>query len=157
MQKSGCVACHAVDKKVIGPGYKEVAAKYKADQRFLAACPPRVKNEPQTNAYDPAAEACRDVSSLLADSQFLVPQIHDEQSHLQRLVAESASLSTEHARKVKVIYSPMLLLLAISFKFGKTKLNKRQKELLQELDALSKVDNQPLLRSLLGKMKDMFG
>jgi hypothetical protein len=38
-----------------------------------------------------------------------------------------------------------------------TKLNKRQKELLQELDALSKVDNQPLLRSLLGKVKDMFG
>ena len=37
-----------------------------------------------------------------------------------------------------------------------TKLNKRQKELLQELDALSKVDNQPLLQSLLGKMKDMF-
>ena len=38
-----------------------------------------------------------------------------------------------------------------------TKLNKRQKELLQELDAISKIDNQPLLRSLLGKMKDMFG
>jgi hypothetical protein len=28
--------------------------------------------------------------------------------------------------------------------------------LLQELDVLSKVDNQPLLQSLLGKMKDMF-
>jgi molecular chaperone DnaJ len=38
-----------------------------------------------------------------------------------------------------------------------SKLNKRQKELLQELDVLSKVDNQPLMRSLLGKMKDMFG
>jgi molecular chaperone DnaJ len=37
------------------------------------------------------------------------------------------------------------------------KLNKRQKELLQELDALSKVDNQPLLRSFLGKVKDIFG
>jgi molecular chaperone DnaJ len=37
-----------------------------------------------------------------------------------------------------------------------TRLNKRQKELLQELDALSKVDNQPMLRSLLGKMKDIF-
>ena len=37
-----------------------------------------------------------------------------------------------------------------------SKLNKRQRELLQELDALSKVDNQPLLRSLLGKMKDIF-
>jgi len=28
---------------------------------------------------------------------------------------------------------------------------------LQELDALGKVDNQPVLRALLGKMKDMFG
>jgi len=37
------------------------------------------------------------------------------------------------------------------------KLTKRQRELLQELDAISKVDNQPLMRSLLGKMKDMFG
>ena len=31
-QKSGCIACHAVDKKVIGPAYKEVAAKYKGDK-----------------------------------------------------------------------------------------------------------------------------
>lgn len=23
-----CMACHAVDKKLVGPGYKEVAAKY---------------------------------------------------------------------------------------------------------------------------------
>jgi cytochrome c len=27
-QKKNCLACHAVDKKVIGPAYKEVAAKY---------------------------------------------------------------------------------------------------------------------------------
>ena len=27
-QKKNCMACHAVDKKRIGPGYKEVAAKY---------------------------------------------------------------------------------------------------------------------------------
>jgi cytochrome c len=26
--KKNCVACHALDKKVIGPGYKDVAAKY---------------------------------------------------------------------------------------------------------------------------------
>src|SRR6202011_3382891 len=37
------------------------------------------------------------------------------------------------------------------------KLNKRQKELLQELETTTKVDNQPLVRSLLGKVKDMFG
>jgi cytochrome c len=27
-QKKNCLACHAVDKKVIGPSYQEVAAKY---------------------------------------------------------------------------------------------------------------------------------
>lgn len=27
-QKKNCMACHAIDKKVVGPGYKEVAAKY---------------------------------------------------------------------------------------------------------------------------------
>jgi cytochrome c len=27
-QKKNCMACHATDKKVIGPAYKEVAAKY---------------------------------------------------------------------------------------------------------------------------------
>jgi cytochrome c len=27
--KSGCVACHFVDKKLVGPAYKEIAAKYK--------------------------------------------------------------------------------------------------------------------------------
>jgi len=26
--KSGCLACHQVDKKVVGPSYKDVAAKY---------------------------------------------------------------------------------------------------------------------------------
>ncbi|MDP2004299.1 MAG: c-type cytochrome [Rubrivivax sp.] len=27
--KSGCVACHMVDKKLVGPSYKDIAAKYK--------------------------------------------------------------------------------------------------------------------------------
>lgn len=26
--KKNCMACHAVDKKLVGPAYKEVAAKY---------------------------------------------------------------------------------------------------------------------------------
>jgi cytochrome c len=29
LTKNGCLACHAVDKKVIGPAYQEVAAKHK--------------------------------------------------------------------------------------------------------------------------------
>jgi cytochrome c len=27
-----CMACHAVDKKVVGPSYKDVAVKYKGDK-----------------------------------------------------------------------------------------------------------------------------
>jgi cytochrome c len=27
-----CVACHAVDKKLVGPAYKDVAAKYASDK-----------------------------------------------------------------------------------------------------------------------------
>lgn len=27
-QKKNCLACHAVDKKVVGPSYKEVSTKY---------------------------------------------------------------------------------------------------------------------------------
>jgi cytochrome c len=27
-----CMACHAVDKKLVGPAYKDVAAKYAADK-----------------------------------------------------------------------------------------------------------------------------
>jgi len=36
--KSGCMACHAVDKKVVGPGYQDIAKKYKAsDEAMLSA------------------------------------------------------------------------------------------------------------------------
>ena len=31
LKKHGCTACHAIDKKVIGPAYNDVAAKYKGD------------------------------------------------------------------------------------------------------------------------------
>ncbi|MES2090008.1 MAG: c-type cytochrome [Pseudomonadota bacterium] len=29
MTKAGCMACHAKDKKVLGPAFKDIAAKYK--------------------------------------------------------------------------------------------------------------------------------
>lgn len=35
-QKKNCLACHAVDHKVVGPAYKEVATKY-AGQKDAAA------------------------------------------------------------------------------------------------------------------------
>jgi cytochrome c len=32
-KKYNCFACHAVDKKLVGPAYQDVAAKYRADPK----------------------------------------------------------------------------------------------------------------------------
>ena len=32
-KKHACTACHAIDKKLVGPAYKDVAAKYKGDAK----------------------------------------------------------------------------------------------------------------------------
>ena len=42
-QKSGCLACHSVDQKVLGPAYKDVAAKYKGDKTAEAKMVEKVK------------------------------------------------------------------------------------------------------------------
>jgi cytochrome c len=42
-QKSGCMACHAEDKKLVGPSYKEVAAKYKNEKGAEAKLIEKVK------------------------------------------------------------------------------------------------------------------
>jgi cytochrome c len=42
-QKSGCLACHSIDKKVLGPSYKDVAAKYKGDKGAEAKLVAKVK------------------------------------------------------------------------------------------------------------------
>ena len=43
LKKSGCTACHAIDKKVVGPSYKEVAAKYRGDAKAPAMLFEKVK------------------------------------------------------------------------------------------------------------------
>ncbi|CAG1008722.1 Cytochrome c-551 [Burkholderiales bacterium] len=43
LQKSGCTACHAEDKKLVGPAYKDVAAKYKGDAAAAAKLAEKVK------------------------------------------------------------------------------------------------------------------
>jgi len=43
MKRDGCTACHAIDKKVIGPAYKDVAMKYKDDKDALTRLTAKVK------------------------------------------------------------------------------------------------------------------
>jgi cytochrome c len=42
-KKHACTACHAIDKKLVGPAYKDVAAKYKGDAKAPAALAQKVK------------------------------------------------------------------------------------------------------------------
>lgn len=43
-QKSGCTACHSVDKKIVGPAYKDVANKYRGDKGAEAKLVQKVKS-----------------------------------------------------------------------------------------------------------------
>ena len=43
-KKYNCLTCHNVDKKVVGPSYQDIAAKYKSDAGAEAKLIAKVKN-----------------------------------------------------------------------------------------------------------------
>ena len=43
MNKAGCMACHAKDKKLVGPAFKDVAAKYKGQGDAVAKLTEKVR------------------------------------------------------------------------------------------------------------------
>jgi cytochrome c len=42
-KKHNCLACHSIDKKLVGPAYKDVAAKYRGDKGAEAKLVDKVK------------------------------------------------------------------------------------------------------------------
>jgi len=43
LRKNACMSCHAVDHKVIGPSYADIASKYKSDPEAVAKLMRKVK------------------------------------------------------------------------------------------------------------------
>ena len=43
LKKHNCVACHQIDKKVVGPAYKDVAKKYKGQKGIAVKLAEKVK------------------------------------------------------------------------------------------------------------------
>ena len=41
--KAGCMACHAKDKKIVGPAFRDVGAKYKADAGAITKLSDKVR------------------------------------------------------------------------------------------------------------------
>lgn len=46
-KKHACFACHTLDKKMVGPSYKDVAAKYRSDKEAAKKLALKVKNGSQ--------------------------------------------------------------------------------------------------------------
>ena len=42
-KKDGCTECHSIDKKLIGPAFRDIAAKYKDDGRARSALVEKVR------------------------------------------------------------------------------------------------------------------
>ena len=42
-KSKNCMACHSIDKKLVGPSYKDVAAKYKGDGKAVATLAAKIK------------------------------------------------------------------------------------------------------------------
>lgn len=42
-KQKNCLACHATDKKLVGPSYKDVAAKYKSDKDAVAKLSKKIR------------------------------------------------------------------------------------------------------------------
>lgn len=43
-QASGCMTCHQIDKKILGPSFKDIAAKYKGNKAAEATLVKKVKD-----------------------------------------------------------------------------------------------------------------
>jgi cytochrome c len=43
LKKHNCIACHQMDKKVVGPAYKDVAKKYKGQKDIAVKLAEKVK------------------------------------------------------------------------------------------------------------------
>jgi cytochrome c len=60
VKAKGCLVCHTVDQKKVGPAYKDVAAKYKGDAKaggMLAAKLKEGKTHPKIVATDAELKA----------------------------------------------------------------------------------------------------
>jgi cytochrome c len=43
-QKNACMACHGIDKKIVGPAYKDVAKKYKGNADAAVMLAKKIKD-----------------------------------------------------------------------------------------------------------------
>ena len=82
MKKNGCTACHAIDKKIVGPSYIEVAAKYKGDADAAAKLVEEGE-EGRLGRLGPGADAAESATSRRRhqDAGHLHPRAEEVSAH----------------------------------------------------------------------------
>ncbi len=69
MKKNNCLTCHSIDKKIVGPAYKDVAAKYKGQADAEAKLVAKVKKGGSgsfgTMPMPPQAAKVEDVQAIV--------------------------------------------------------------------------------------------
>ena len=60
LKSKNCLGCHAIDKKVVGPALKDVAAKYKGDAGAQAKLATELKSGPKDGKGHPVKVAASD-------------------------------------------------------------------------------------------------
>lgn len=69
-RKSGCFECHGLDRRVVGPSFHDIAAKYKGDARSAAALIKAVKNGGKGNWSEVSHEVpMPPYSKILSDAE----------------------------------------------------------------------------------------
>ena len=77
-KSSGCLNCHDVDTKKIGPAFKDVAAKYKgkadAETMLVTKISTSGKGHPEVKAMGDDVKSLRQVGALAVTTRFACPQ-----------------------------------------------------------------------------------
>jgi cytochrome c len=82
-EQSGCLKCHAVDKKVTGPAFRDIAARYKNDSRAREMLREKVKKGGKGNWAEETGGALMPPHSALLPEP-LIAQLVDWVLSLKR-------------------------------------------------------------------------
>lgn len=75
MSRSGCVNCHRVDQKLLGPAFKEVAARYRGDPQAAARLFRKVRDGGEGEWGDLPMQANNEEKVSDADLRLLIEWI----------------------------------------------------------------------------------
>ena len=73
LKSKNCLGCHSVDKKVVGPAFKDVASKYKGDKGAEAKLVTALKDGPKDGKGHPMKAVASD-AELKTMVQFVLSQ-----------------------------------------------------------------------------------